>query len=211
MEAERPTRPEMPGMTAAARLARRLGLDHNPLRRRTDRIVTCLAAQLLAAFLVGAPLLAMAAIAWVGHEAATQQRAERAWHRVSAVLPNGSPEPGLFLTGVSPEAWVPARWAAPGGHARSGRILVQAGLAAGTTVPLWVDAAGRPTGPPLSRQAVLARESAAAVTATFLLGVVLLSLGSAGRWALHRRRLAGWEAEWATVGPQWTKRFRSRG
>jgi hypothetical protein len=26
-----------------------------------------------------------------------------------------------------------------------------------------------------------------------------------------RRRADEWEAEWATVGPQWTRRFRSRG
>jgi hypothetical protein len=39
----------------------------------------------------------------------------------------------------------------------------------------------------------------------------LLCLAWAGRWVLDRRRLAGWEAAWAAVGPHWTKRFRSRG
>jgi len=49
----------------AKRLACRLGLDANPLRRRTDKIATCLAAQLLLVCLVGAPLLGMAAFgAW---------------------------------------------------------------------------------------------------------------------------------------------------
>jgi hypothetical protein len=37
----------------ATRLARRLGLDRNPLRRRTDKIATCLAAALIAVFLAG--------------------------------------------------------------------------------------------------------------------------------------------------------------
>ena len=36
-------------------------------------------------------------------------------------------------------------------------------------------------------------------------------LAWAGRWLLDRRRLADWEVAWASVGQQWTKRFRSRG
>jgi len=52
----------MSGMSKRVRrLARRLGLDANPLRRRTDKIATLVAAQLLLVFLVGAPLLAIAA------------------------------------------------------------------------------------------------------------------------------------------------------
>jgi len=49
------------------------------------------------------------------------------------------------------------------------------------------------------------------VLATAALGAVLLWLAGAGRWMLDRRRLAGWEAAWAAVGPQRTWRFRSRG
>jgi hypothetical protein len=41
------------------RLARRLGLDGNPLRRRTDRTAVCFAALLLAMFLIGAPVLSI--------------------------------------------------------------------------------------------------------------------------------------------------------
>jgi hypothetical protein len=40
---------------------------------------------------------------------------------------------------------------------------------------------------------------------------VLSLLTWAGRKLLDRRRLAHWELAWAIVGPQWTKRFRSRG
>ena len=84
-------------------------------------------------------------------------------------------------------------------------------MAAGRTVPLWVDAAGSPAGPPLNHREVAAREATAAVVATGALGMVLLCLAWAGRWALDRRRLADREVAWASVGPQWTKRFRSRG
>jgi len=74
-----------------------------------------------------------------------------------------------------------------------------------------VDAAGSPAHPPPSHRAVLARQATAAVVATIALGIVLLGLAWAGRWVLDRRRLAGWEAAWASVGPQWTKQFPSRG
>jgi hypothetical protein len=58
---------------------------------------------------------------------------------------------------------------------------------------------------------VLADEATAAVIATAAVGIALLCLAWAGRWLLDRRRLANWEAAWAAVGPQWTRRFRSRG
>jgi hypothetical protein len=63
------------------RLAYRLGLDANPLRRRTDKIATFLAAQLLLVFLVGAPLLAITAYGWAGRVGAAEQRAERCGER----------------------------------------------------------------------------------------------------------------------------------
>ena len=191
------------------RLARRLGLDGNPLRRRIDKIAACVAALLVAVFLIGAPMLSMAAARWAGHAAVTGQRAARSWRQVPAVLLRGAPLPAVgWMFGSS---WVPARWTAPDGHERAGRILVSTGLAAGRTVRLWVDAAGSPTGPPPGYGAPVASEALAAVLATVALGGVLRWLAEAGRWVLDRRRLAAWEAGWAAVGPQWTWRFRSRG
>jgi hypothetical protein len=46
------------------RLARRLGLDGSPVRRRIDKIAASLAALLMAVFLIGAPLLWIAAARW---------------------------------------------------------------------------------------------------------------------------------------------------
>jgi hypothetical protein len=182
------------------RLARRLGLDGNPLRRSLDKIAVCLAALLVAVFLAGAPLLSVAAIGWAG---AAGQRAERSWHQVPAVLLQAAPAPAGEVLGYSQ---VPARWRAPDGRARTGQIPVSIGLPAGRTVRLWVDAAGSPTGPAPSNRAVLTREAVAAAGAAVALGIVLLCLAWAGRWVLDRRRLAGWEAEWAIVGPG-AKRF----
>ena len=172
------------------RLARRLGLDGNPLRRRTDKIEACLAALTLVVFLMGAPVLSVAAArAWV------TGRSER---QIPAVLLQAAPS----VTGL-----VTARWIAPDGRTRTGQIPVSRALAAGRIVSLCVNSAGSPTGPSLNHEAVLGREAMAAVFVPVALGWVLLWLAAVGRWVLDRRRLVGWDAAWAAVGPQWTKRF----
>jgi len=194
----------------ATRFARRLGLDGNPLRRRTDKVAACLAALLVMAFLIGAPVLSIAAVGWAGRIGPTGKSVTRSWHQIPAVL--GQAAPGRsFSRAVLGYFRVQARWTAPDGLGRAAAIPVSAGMAAGHTVPPWLDAAGRPVGRPRSHRAVLARQAAAAVVATAALGIVLLCLTWAGRWVIDRRRLANWEAAWAAVGPQWTKRFRSRG
>ena len=76
---------------------------------------------------------------------------------------------------------------------------------------LWVDATGTPTDVPLTHRAIVARAGTAAAVATVALLIALSSLALIVRWLLDRRRLTDWELAWAIVGPQWTKRFRSRG
>ena len=195
----------------ARRLARKLGLDANPLRRRTDKIATWLMAQFLVVVLIGVPLFGIAAFTWARRAGAAEQRAERAWREVPAVLLRSVPVPDSFAGGVFGYSWVPARWTAPSGQVRSGDIPVEVGLTAGRKVRLWVDAAGMPTDAPLTHRAVQARAATAAAVATAVLLIALSCLALAGRWLLDRRRLADWELAWAIVGPQWTKRFRSRG
>jgi hypothetical protein len=193
-----------------SRLARRLGLDGNPLRRRTDKIAACVAVLLLAAFLIGAPLLSAAAAGWEARSMAAGLGAERSLHQVSAVLLQATPAPGgATVALIHPLA--PARWTAPDGRVRTGRIPVSTGLAAGRTVRLWVNPAGWPAGQLLNHRQVVASEATAAAAASVALGFVLLCLAWAGRCVLDRRRLAEWEAAWTAVGPQWTRRFRSRG
>ncbi len=187
------------------RLARRLGLDGNPLRRRTDKVAACLAALLVAVFLIGAPCLAVAAADWAGRTGAARQQPAHPGRQVSTVLRQAAPVPS-FGREVLGYFQVQARWAASDRRARAVPIPAGAGPAARHTIPPRLDAAGRP-----SHRAVLARQAAAVVVATAILGTVLMCLAWAGRRLLDRRRLANWETTWAIVGPQWTKRFRSRG
>lgn len=193
----------------ATRLARRLGLGRNPLRRRTDKLAACLAAVLIAVFLVGTPMLSIVAVGWSDRATAAEQHAERSWRQVPAVLKQAAPAAAAWAP--SGYSWVRARWIAPDGRARAGQIPVSGAMPAGRAAPVWVDAAGSPIVPPPSRRAVPARQAFAVVVAVVTLGIVLLCLACAGRWMLERRRLAEWEAGWAAVGPMWTRRFRSRG
>ena len=191
------------------RLRRQLGLDRNPLRRRTDKIAACLAVVLVAVFLIGALMVSVVAVSWVGRAAAAEQRAARSWRLVPAVVQRAAPAPAASQ--LNGNTWIPARWTAPDGQARAGQIPVTVAVAAGQTVRLWVNEAGTPTGPPPNRGAVVVDAVATAAFALVVLASVLLCLARTGLWVLYRRRLAAWEAAWATVGPQWTRRFRSRG
>jgi hypothetical protein len=193
----------------ATRFARRLGLDGNPLRRRTDKVAACLAALLVMAFLIGAPIISIAAVRWAGRAWVGGQSVTRSWSQVPTVPEQAAPGRS-YNRGILGDFRVQAQRTAPDGLGRAAAIPVSAGMAAGHKVPPWLDAAGRPVGRPRTHRAVLAGQAAAAVVATAALGIVLLCLTWAGRWVLDRRRLANWEAAWAAVGPQWTKRFRSQ-
>jgi hypothetical protein len=192
-------------------LARRLGLDGNRLRRRSDKVSIGLVAGVLAAFLMGAPFLAIGAANWAEHIALAELQTQRSWRQVPAVLlQDASPAENIY-GGYFTSTWVKARWTAPNRQIRSGEITAMPGLTAGQRVLIWVDAAGTPMGPPMSHHAVSIRRSVTAAFAVVMLGLALAYLAAAGRWLLDRRRLAGWDRQWAVIEPQWTRRFRSRG
>ena len=187
----------------ATRVARGLWPDRNPLRRRLDRVEGVIVGGLAVAFLAGAPLAAAAAVhaaySYDGARAAYGQRV--AWHQVPAVLLATAPTYGY--TGYQPE--VRARWTAPNGARRTGTVPAPPGERAGGTVRVWVDAAGRLTGPPLPPLPVRGQAVLAAIVAPVVLGLVLLCTGQLAHDLLGRRRLAAWEAEWRTTGPRWAK------
>jgi len=187
-------------------LVRRWRPDGNPLRRTADRVEAAVMAMLIAAFLLGAPLAALAA----GHAAAvTGSRIEHAqvgWHRVAAVLLRSAPATTHPLFQLSLESLVPARWTAPDGTARTGEIYAPAGARAGSTVIVWADGSGRLTDVPLQRGDVAEEIALAASLATVAVAAVLAAIGLLARWVLDRRRLAAWDARWKATGPQWTGR-----
>jgi hypothetical protein len=175
--------------------------DRNPLRRRCDRAEAVILAGLIAAFVIGGPLAALAAGAWAYDGAARAEHAQMsAWHQVPAVFPTA------YVQQAWSSATARARWTAPGGTQHTGWVSAPAGSAAGTIVQVWVDAAGWPTGAPLRHQQM---DRQAVQAATLAILALALSLGSAALCARHladRRRLAAWDAEWRATGPKWSHR-----
>jgi hypothetical protein len=189
------------------RLARRLWMGRNPLLRRTDRIEAWITAGLLAAFLVGAPLSSVAAGRWVQHGGMLEQRAQKSWHQVPAVLLKSAPvQRALYLRAAwNTDVLVPARWTGPGGRYLTGKVPVPPGTMAGRRLQVWVSRSGQPTGSPLVHSELVRRVIGAEVLAPVGLAVLLLSVGGVVRWLMNRRRLAAWEAGWASTGPRWTR------
>ncbi len=195
-----------PSTTSLARLARWLGLDRNPLRRRSDRVESSIMAALLATFLIGAPITAIAAGHLAHAGALRAQQGQQAWHRVPAMLLDTAPKGASFKNQSATFTWVRARWTAPDGSVRVGEVPAAAGTRAGSTVHIWVDRAGAVTSTPLTATQIVGRVAAAATFAPIAVGVVLLGMGALARRLLERRSLTRWAAAWEAIEPQWSHR-----
>ena len=192
-----------PGSSWLGRMLRGLRLDRNPLRRGSDRAETAIVGVLLAAFLSGAPLVAHAAGSWTYATAAREAQAQlAALRQVPATLLEAATPWGGGQYGAGAEA----RWRAPGGQARTGYVFTPGYAAAGSTVMIWVGRSGQLTDSPLQHSQITGRAVLAQVLAVAALAVMLMIIGWAARWALDRRRLAAWDAEWLASGPRWSPR-----
>jgi hypothetical protein len=197
-------------MKRTSRIAIRLGLDGNPLRRRIDKISVLSTAGLLAVFLAAAPVASVAVAHAVTGAATAEQHDERTWRQVEAVLTQGAVvPPGEYNGGY--DSWTWARWTTPAGHPMDGVIAAPSGARAGTRVPIWITPSGQWGGMPLSHASAQLRVVLAIIGTTIMLALALACASAAFRRRLDRRRLAGWEASWDAVGPQWTQQFRTRG
>ena len=189
------------------RYARWLGLDRNPLRRRTDRIEAVMRLATVILFLVAVPLVCIAVAQLAAHLAQRQAHAQAAAERqVTAVLlqtvrPDHVPDPYSSVQ----MSMAPARWQPPGQPSRSGQVLAPDGARAGSIVTIWVDAAGAVTSPP-DTGVVDAAVAVAVVNTCLAAGLILLVSNGLARRALERRRLSEWDAEWRAIGPRWPGR-----
>jgi len=184
-------------MTRVATLVRGLWPDRNPLRRASDRAETGIVAGLAVAFLLGAPLIAMAVWHLAFSTAFTTADAEHGgWHPVPARLLAAAPQSyGYAVT-------APARWRAPGGAVRSGPIPVPPGTRAGATVTVWAGPAGLLTRTPTSPFQAALQAYVTAAMAVPCWGMFLLCAGLLGRRLLDDRRLAAWDADWQAMDPR---------
>jgi hypothetical protein len=188
-----------------------IAADGNPLRRRVDKVEAAVRVMLLVAFLVLAPLLAPVAGHLATADGMRQVRQERSWREVRAVLLRSAPQDS-YGYGSTASFWVPARWTAPDGTARSGLVPARAGIAAGGSERIWVNQAGQVTGrQPMTAQLVSFRAMLVKLGTAAGLLVLALALMSMLRAMLDRRRMTCWAIEWASFGPRWSARRPPRG
>ena len=191
-----------PGNTWLGRLARMLRLDRNPLRRGSDRAETAILGVLVAAFLAIAPFAAHVAGSWAYAMSAREAQAQQAaLHQVPATLLQAT-----TLWSIEGGAEAQARWRAPDGQVCTGQIFVAGSAPAGSTVMVWTNQAGQVSESPLQQSQVTGRTVMAQVIAVAALAVTLIIVGWAAHWALERRKLAAWDAEWLATEPRWSPR-----
>jgi hypothetical protein len=190
-----------------ARLVRGRRLDRNPLRRACDRAETVVLGALLVGFFAAAPFAAHAAGSWAYAASAREAQAQRATLRqVPAMLLQAPSQAASYPDAGTVPLGISARWQAPDGQVRTGELFVPSGATAGSTVPVWVDRAGRLADPPLSPTQLATRAQLAAELATGALAIGLAVAGWLTRRALDRRRMAAWDADWLATGPRWSPR-----
>jgi hypothetical protein len=194
-------------MKQPVRRSRTLGWDRNPLRRRIDRAEAGMVAGLILMFLITAPVLTAAAVHWNRAAGIRQQHAEAAWRQVTATVAGSAPAQPDDFPGSDGTVWKPARWPAPDGQTRSGRVNVSPHAAAGSTVRVWVNRSGSLTGRPLRRVQLQGQIVITGMLTAAVLGLVLCLAGLAVRFLFSRRRLANWDKAWRAVGPRWTRQL----
>jgi hypothetical protein len=190
--------------TTWMRLARRLGRDPNPLRRRSDIIEAWLAPAAIVVFLILSPLVAGLAATGVRADDLAAQHAQQSWHPVPAVLLRAAPGPQFSDNGANTwTEWAPARWTVGGRH-YTGNIPVPADSRAGSTQTVWLDSAGHVHVPAMTSPELSGAIGTGILLALAALAVVVAVAARLARCVLDRRRMASWEDAWLSVGPRWS-------
>lgn len=188
-------------------MRRALGLEPNRLRRRSDRVEATVLVLLVAVFVLAGPLLTVAAAGSAYESARRAELPQAARHHVAARLVTGAawPRPPFVENGPPPRVLAAARWEYAG-VSHTGRVRVPAGSRAGSAVLVWVDGSGRLADAPGTRAGTIGLTVLAGSGCALGLGFSLLATRRFVRWTFVRRRLPEWEAEWAAVASEWTRR-----
>jgi hypothetical protein len=178
--------------------------DRNPLRRRTDRLETCLLAGLFVAAAAGAPAAVPAAgHTWYADATHARQEQLAARHEVTAVLAQSAGVIGGYtLTSQVPAL---ASWTSAGGARRAGDVPAAPGSPPGTLVHVWTDDSGYLVSPPLTVTEVADQADAARVAAIGGIVVGCMAGTLAIRQLLHRRRMAAWDSDWLATARVWNR------
>lgn len=182
---------------------RRLLLGSGPLKRTSDRLHALSRLVVLAALLAAAPvgLAVGGTVAGLLHGVAQTQAAERTER--TATLLDDAP---VASSADGGDVLARGQWQGPHGQPMTGLVLAPAGNSTGSTVPVWIDRAGRLISEPMRGSDIAVQSfTAGTVAALALLSIVLL-LHLLAVHLLDRARLRRWTAEWSSVEPLWAGR-----
>lgn len=190
--------------TGPAALLRLWRPDGNPLRRTADRAEAIVIMVLLLIVLAGAPLAALAVGHGVSASSARAERTESSWRQVPAMLVRDAPRLAHAHGQANIEPLVPARWTAPDGTPREGKVYAPSGARARSTVMVWTDSSGQMTGVPMQPSVAGAQAALGASLAAIMVGALAGCAWLIVHRVLDRRRLSAWDSGWAETGPQWS-------
>jgi hypothetical protein len=180
------------------RLRRRLGLEHNELRRHIDRVQRTIALGLLLLMLAVAPPLAFWAGTWSYHAGGAAERAERAQrHQVVATVVSTG---GIGSSGDRYiHETVQAAWPGTGGATRTGTLPSWKNAKVGAHRTIWVDAKGDPTVRPRPHSRTVTDAAYASTAAVLGVALPVLLAYLLVRRRCDQRRDEMWEADWARM------------
>jgi hypothetical protein len=183
---------------------RQMGLDGNPLRRRSDIVAAWLTPVMIFLFAALIPVVATVTTTLVRGENAAVVRASHSWTYVTGRLLRSAPGPAQRDHGrnIWNEA-APARWTFRG-QQYTGAIPVPAGSRAGSLQTVRIDSAGQVQAPPLMPTQLADRVDTLTFIVMAAVGMLLMTFKGIVRRILDKRRLAAWESDWHAVGPRWS-------
>ena len=186
------------------RFKRQMGLDGNPLRRRSDVIAAWLTPAMILVFAALIPVAASVTGSLARAQNASVVRASHGWHHVTGHLLRSAPGPAQTDHGTN--TWnemALANWSFEG-RSYHGSIPVPAGSPAGSARIVRLDNAGVVQMPPLVPAQLADRIDTLTFIVMIAVAMMLMAVKGIVRRILDKRRLAAWESDWHAVGPRWS-------
>lgn len=182
-------------------LRRRLGLDGNPMRRRSDRVQSWLKVAVCALFVTGLVVAGIVAHTSYRRGLAAVQRAGQTHQvtaRVVSVVSWVSVQDGGYVPGSGRVVWSDAA-----GRRHTQDVVTSA--YPGESVRLWVDRAGRASTARHSRTTAVLDAAASGLSTATIAVAGLFSAYLGAVLLIDRRRAATWDREWLMVEPGWRR------